>query len=118
MNRKYSLKQNEEIAKLVHYSKSKQQSVGNKFYAIYFQKTDIKTPKIAFSISKKYGKAVQRNYEKRVTREIVRIKLSSFEYLKAIIVIKVAVQELNFQEKAQQLSYLIGKIRKNLGVNE
>ena len=75
MNRKYSLKQNEEIAKLVHFSKIQRKSVGNKYYTVYFLNTEEEMPKVAISISKRFGMAVDRNYEKRVTREILKLNL-------------------------------------------
>ncbi len=112
MNRKYSLKKNEDIAKLVHLK----QSVGNKYYAIYFQITENELPQIALSISKKFGNAVNRNYEKRVTREIIRSKINNICFLKMLIVIKKEVINLKFEEKQEQLSYLLRKLNKNVGV--
>lgn len=108
MNNKYSLKKNEDIAKLVHLRKS----VGNKYYAIYYngnQKEII--PKIAISISKKFGNAVLRNYEKRVIREIVRPLLDGLNNLELLIVIKKEVMSLTFSQKESQIHYLIRKIK-------
>jgi len=106
MNRKYSLKKNEEIAKLV----ASRKSVGNKYYAIYYQK-DEKTS-IAISISKKVGCAVERNYQKRVIREILRKNLHMLEKLKMLIVIKKNSLDLDFQEKEKEIISLINKIYK------
>jgi ribonuclease P protein component len=107
MNRKYSLKKNHEIEALV---KSKQ-SVGNKHYAIYYRKDPtIQTPKIAISASKKLGKAIIRNYEKRVTREIIRLNLEKFQGFVCLVVIKIPSQGLSFEEKKQQLEFLMHKM--------
>ena len=108
MNNKYSLKRNEDIAKLVHLRKS----VGNKYYAIYHHKNDNEIPKIAISISKKFGNAVCRNYEKRVIREIIRPLLGELNFLELLIVIKKEASKLTFKEKEAQVHYLLRKIKR------
>jgi len=115
MNRKYSLKKNHEIEKLF----KDKLSVGNKFYAIYYQIITDVNPKIAFSISKRIKTAVLRNYEKRITKEIFRNKLKSLENLKMLVVVKAAANDLTYLEKEMQISYLIKKIlrRKNEETN-
>lgn len=69
MNRQYSLKDNEDIkAVLNHQNKRFSHGIG------VFAKPnpDVQTFRIAFSVPKKYGNAVQRNFMKRRLREIVR----------------------------------------------
>lgn len=109
MNRKYSLKKNYEIEKLI----KNKLSVGNKYYAIYFQYTNDELPKIAFSVSKKINTAVKRNYEKRTSKEIVRKHLESLKNIKMLIVVKEITSNLTFQEKEVQLTYLIKKISRS-----
>ena len=67
MKKEFRLKKNHEIAKVVKI----RQRICGECYNLYYQKNNIKT-KIAFSVSKKYGTAVERNYAKRVAREIIR----------------------------------------------
>jgi ribonuclease P protein component len=78
MNRKYSLKKNHDIKELLQ----KKQSVGNKYYVIYYDYIERKTPLIALSVSRKVGNAVERNYEKRVVREIIRPLLETIENIR------------------------------------
>lgn len=106
MNRKYSLKKKYEIEKLI---KAKI-SVGNKYYAIYYQNISEEVPQFAFSITKRFKTAVRRNYEKRVTKEIFRKNLTKLKNLKMLIVIKEEVKNLEFKEKELQILYLINKI--------
>lgn len=108
MNRKYSLKSNQEIEKLI---KGKR-SVGNRYYAMYYQPSD--QTKIAISPSRKLKTAVQRNYEKRVVREILRKQFTNLQGLKILVIVKNTVSELSFTEKQNQLRYLIKKINKEI----
>ena len=110
MNKKYSLKKSHDIEKLI----KKKQSVGSKYYVIYYSFSD--ETQIAISISKKIGKAVIRNYNKRVIREIIRNNIVSFEGLTCLIVIKEKSTELNYTEKSVEILRLLNKIRE--GNNE
>lgn len=105
MNKKYSLKKSNDIEQLI----KKHQSVGNKYYAIYY---DINgNTQIAVSASRKFGKAHDRNYHKRVTREILRQNLEILEGLTCLVVVKEKSIELNYTEKCNEIVKLINKIR-------
>ncbi|MBO7085839.1 MAG: ribonuclease P protein component [Bacilli bacterium] len=105
MNQKYVLKHNEDIEKLV----SKKNSVGNKYYAIYYDICN--EAKIAVSVSKKCGSSPARNYEKRVVREIVRTNLfDKLTGLQCLIVIKSNATELSFDLKKKEIEQLFNKI--------
>lgn len=106
MNRKYSLKKNHDIDRLI----KKKQSVGNKYYAIYYRWSEEKLPKIAISPSKKFKTAVRRNYEKRVVREIIREQLDELQNLQLLIIVKTKVDELDFEGRKKQVLYLINKV--------
>ena len=106
MNRKYSLKKSYDIEKLIKVK----QSVGNKYYAIYYQTTSDELLQIAFSISKRLKTAVQRNYEKKVLKEIFRKNLERLNNFKMLIVVKESASYLTFSEKEVQVLYLINKM--------
>ena len=108
MNQKYVLKHNEDIEKLV----SKKSSVGNKYYAIYFD-CDDSDVKVAVSVSKKCGSAPTRNYEKRVVREIIRTcELERIKGYKCLIVIKKDAINLSYDLKKLEINQLITKMLK------
>lgn len=107
MNRNYSLKKNYEIEKLV---KSKI-SVGNNFFAIYYRK-QVNITEIAISVSKRNGNAVERNYQKRVVKEIVRENLQKLQGYRLLIVVKQLSKSLTFTEKKENLEKLFKRIRK------
>lgn len=108
MKKKYILKKNYDIEKLV----KKKKSVGNKYYAIYFDETNNITPKIAISVSKKLGNAVVRNHEKRIIREIMRSYLCDLENLEMLIVVKKNSLDLPFIKRNEEISYLLKVIKK------
>ena len=106
MNQKYILKHNEDIEKLVN----KKSSVGNKFYAIYFDESENDT-KVAISISKKCGSSPMRNYEKRVVREIIRTcELERLKGFKCLFVIKKEALNLSYDAKKLEIDRLISKL--------
>ena len=63
------------------------------------------------SVSRKVGNAVERNYEKRVVREIIRPLLETIENYKMLIVIKDKSKELSYVEKEENINYLIKKMK-------
>lgn len=67
MKKKYSLKRNEEIAKIVH----RKRFVKNDCFIIHYNENEIEHTRVCISISKKIGKAVVRNKFKRQIREMV-----------------------------------------------
>ncbi|MBP6885514.1 MAG: ribonuclease P protein component, partial [Bacilli bacterium] len=76
-------------------------------------------PLIALSVSRKVGNAVERNYEKRVVREIIRPLLETIENYKMLIVIKDKSKELSYIEKEENINYLIKKMKTQKGtINE
>lgn len=106
MNQKFVLKKNQDIEALV----SKKSSVGSKYYAIYFDKTCSDT-KIAVSVSKKCGSSPERNYEKRVVREIIRTNLlEKMNGYECLFVIKKEAKNLAYEEKKVEIEKLVEKL--------
>lgn len=111
MNKQYRLKKSFEIEKLV----KKRTSVGNAYFVIYYNISSTQKTRIAFSVSKKLGNAVVRNYEKRVLREICRDIIKTIDNLDILIVEKSKAINLSFNEKQIEIVKLFKKIiRKGL----
>lgn len=108
MNKDYRLKKSFDIEKLI----KKRQSVGNSYYAIYYNVSSTDLPKVAISVSKKLGNAVIRNKEKRIIREIVRNNLELVSNLELLIVQKKASLNLSYEQKTTELVKLFIKITK------
>lgn len=98
MKKKFRLKKSHEIAKVV----LSKQRVAGKHYTIYYMKRNDGV-KIAISVGKKYGNAVERNYAKRVVREIMRPLISQIPSYSLVIVVKEYSKELSFLEKKDSL---------------
>lgn len=112
MKKKYRLKKNHEIAAVVQ----KRVRVTEKHYTIYYIKREDGI-KIAISAGKKYGNAVERNYAKRIVREILRPHLQSLPPYSLVIVVKDVSKDASFEEKKKSLEKalkeLLRKERKN-----
>lgn len=61
--------------------------IKSKFYIFYFLPNKLKESRLCISISKKIGKSVVRNREKRIIREFFRIEKVSFDIPIDLIVI-------------------------------
>lgn len=93
MNRKYSLKKNEEIKKVLDYQRKKISGA----VTIYIKPQE--NPglfKLAISVPKKLGNAVQRNKVKRRIREIIRLFIlkPGMDYF---ILVKPSAKEYTYQ---------------------
>ena len=105
MKKRFRLKNNVEIGKIVF----KRQKVSSNLYNIYyiFNQNDIK---IAVVAGKKCGGAIERNYEKRIIREAIRPRLAEINNIHAVIVAKEKVKDYSFFEKKEVLNQMISKM--------
>ena len=109
MKKKYSLKRNEEIAKIVH----SKRFYKNDIFVMYYLKNNELNSRVCISVSKKIGHAVTRNKIKRQIREMVT-DIFNFE-IKIDFVIIVRNKYLNndFLTNKNKLQELYLKIISN-----
>ena len=111
MQKQYRLKDNNIIGSVV----KRRIFARGVYYTVYFQKSDKLA--IAFSVSKKYGKAVERNYAKRVMREICRPLVNFLPCVKLVIVVKKEAKEACYadlqKDLIKQIEYICYKESKN-----
>lgn len=67
MKKKYIIKKNEEIQKIVKSSKK----IVNKYFIVYFKENELSYNRYCVSVSKKIGKAHTRNLFKRRVKDIL-----------------------------------------------
>lgn len=114
MKKENRLKRNHEIAAVV---KNKKRVCGE-CYNLYYQKNSQKA-KVAFSVSKKFGTAVERNYAKRVARELMRGHYLYLPKLNIVLVIKAPSKFKSFLDKKNDLEKIMEILkRKELNKNE
>lgn len=113
MKKIFRLKKNHDIASVV----GLKQKLVCTFFIIYYQKNQLTYPKVAISVSHRYGDAVERNYAKRVIRAIVQPKLKEMAPVNMVVVIRNAFKNQPFVLLQGQLIEMIKKINKKQGEN-
>lgn len=98
MNKKYIIKKNEEIQKIIGDSNKKV----NKYFVIYFQKNNYNFNRYCISVSKKIGKANVRNLYKRRIKDILMKNNINFskDY---VIILRVNILNLNYEQIQNEL---------------
>lgn len=104
MKKEYRLKDSDKIGLIV----KKRQRIASEYFTIYYQTaTELK---IAVVAGKKIGNSVERNYNKRVIREIIRPYLEELKNIHAVIVTKEQAKNIDFNDKKKNLEKLIIKL--------
>lgn len=100
------LKKNHDIALIVQ----NRQRIYRDNYVVYYQYKDEEVPKIAFSVSKKYGKAVERNKAKRIARSIFINEIKKLKKVNIVVVIKSISKNKDYEILKNDLLYCIKMI--------
>jgi len=107
MNKDKIIKKSESFTEII----SQKQSVKNKYFSIYYQKSDKKL--YGITVPKKIGKAHIRNKIKRQIKNIIITNefniQNNFNY---VIIIKEAILELDYQSIKNELLNLFKKVGK------
>lgn len=93
MNKKYIVRKNEEIQKIVKLSKK----IISKYFIIYYNVNNYNFNRYCISVSKKIGKANVRNlYKRRVKDIIMKNNIdNSYDY---VIILRKPILEISYKE--------------------
>ena len=102
MNKKYIIRKNEEISKIVKTGKK----VSNNLFVIYYKDNDIKHNRYCVSVSKKIGKANVRNLFKRRIKDI--LMKNNIDYsCDYVIILRQAILGVNYEIMKNELINLM-----------
>ena len=98
MNKKYIIRKNEEIKKILEVSKK----VVNKYYIVYMNHNDLNYNRYCVSVSKKIGKAHLRNlYRRRVKDILMKNNINnSNDY---VIILRNSILSIDYQTMNDEL---------------
>lgn len=98
MNKKYIIKKNEEIQKIIKKSKK----IVSKYFIIYYSNNNFKYNRYCVSVSKKIGKANVRNLYKRRIKDIL-VK-NNFNYCNDyVIILRKQILDITYQEMNNEI---------------
>lgn len=106
--KKFRLRKNLDFKKV--YKRAK--SIADPYLVLYIKKNHLNNTRIGFSISKKLGKAHERNYLKRQFREIIRKNLTNIKPgFDLIFIARQKIKGLDYQDVEKSMEYLLKKGR-------
>lgn len=91
MNKKYIIRKNEDVKKIIN----KKQKIINNYFIIYYSDNELDYNRFCISISKKIGKAHERNLIKRRIKDIL-MKNNINSNKDYVIIVREAIKILNY----------------------
>lgn len=114
MKKKFSLKRNEEIAKIIQ----KRRFFKNDVFVMYYCNNSNDNTRVCISVSKKIGIAVVRNKIKRQVREMVTDTFNFENKIDFVIIVRNKYLENEFSINKEKLQELYFKIISNKEKNK
>lgn len=108
MEKQYRLRKNYQFNYLYKNGKA----VNDKFLVIVYCQNKNGKPKVGFSISKKFGKAVKRNKARRRLKEIINKRYAALDKRFNYVFLPRAAADVSFAQLENSADNLISKISK------
>ena len=105
MKKEYRVKSSQDFDNIIR----KKQSFANRQFVIYFQKNKLEHMRLGISVSKKLGKALERNKIKRYIRETFKTRKNHIKNYDIIIIARAGVKELPFLEVGSSIDHVLKK---------
>ena len=105
MEKKISLRKDADFARVY----KKNNAFFNRDFTVLIKNNGLNHPRFGFSISKKIGKACERNQLKRRLREIVRLNYKNLNGVDIIIIPKKHVTDFDYNRLKKTLGHVLNK---------
>ena len=103
MKKEYRVKRSQDFDNIIR----KKQSFANRQFVIYYQKNNLDHMRLGISVSKKLGKAFERNKIKRYVRESFKTRKDFLKNYDIIIIVRPAAKGLSFLEFGSSIDHVL-----------
>ena len=103
MKKEYRLKKSQDFDNIIR----KKQSFANRQFVIYYQENKLDHMRLGISVSKKLGKAHERNKLKRYVRESFKTRKDFLKNYDIIIIVRPAAKGLSFLEFGSSIDHVL-----------
>ena len=103
MQKEYRVKKSPDFDNIIR----KKQSFANRQFVIYYQENKLDHMRLGISVSKKLGKAHERNRLKRYVRESFKTRKDFLKNYDIIIIVRPAAKGLSFLEFGSSIDHVL-----------
>ena len=103
MKKEYRVKKSQDFDNIIR----KKQSFANRQFVIYYQENKLDHMRLGISVSKKLGKAHERNKLKRYVRESFKTRKDFLKNYDIIIIVRPATKGLSFLEFGSSIDHVL-----------
>ena len=103
MKKEYRVKKSQDFDNIIR----KKQSFANRQFVIYYQENKLDHMRLGISVSKKLGKAHERNRLKRYVRESFKTRKDFLKNYDIIIIVRPVAKGLSFLEFGSSIDHVL-----------
>lgn len=103
MKKEYRVKKSQDFDNIIR----KKQSFANRQFVIYYQENKLDHMRLGISVSKKLGKAHERNKLKRYVRESFKTRKDFLKNYDIIIIVRPAAKGLSFLDFGSSIDHVL-----------
>ena len=107
MKKAYRIKKTTDFDKIIR----KKQSFANRQFVMYYQKNNLEHMRLGISVSKKLGKAHERNRLKRYVRESFKNKKEDLNNYDIIVIVRPMAVNITFEEFGKSINHILKKAK-------
>ena len=107
MKKEYRIKKSTDFDNIIR----KKQSFANRQFVMYYRKNNSEHMKLGISVSKKLGKAHERNRLKRYVREVFKTRKDNVKSYDVIVIVRQGAVEQNFEDFSKSIDHILRKAK-------